>query len=134
MQVAKKHDMPIILHTRKAEARVLEMLIEEGVTKADFHCFGGKVKLGKRIAEAGYYLSIPSAVERADNFRSLVKVLPMDKILTETDCPYMGPEKGMRNDPTTVIRGVAAIADVKGISIDEARDSIRNNFRTLFSI
>jgi Tat protein secretion system quality control protein TatD with DNase activity len=52
-QVAKRHDLPLILHTRKAEERVLEMLIEEGITKADFHCFCGKVKLGRRIAEAG---------------------------------------------------------------------------------
>lgn len=94
MRVAKKHDLPIILHTRKAEERVLEMLIEEGVKKADFHCFCGKAKLGAKIAAAGYYLSIPTAVERVDSFQKLVSVLPIDKILTETDCPYMGPDKG----------------------------------------
>ena len=54
---------------RKAEERVLELLLEEGVKKADFHCFCGKANLGLRIAEAGYYLSIPTAIENSSNFQ-----------------------------------------------------------------
>lgn len=135
MQVAKKHDLPIILHTRKQEERTLELLLEEGVVRADIHCFCGKPKLGLKYAEAGYFLSIPSAVEKAGSpFRRLVEALPMEKVLTETDCPYMGPDKGKRNDPTTVIRGVAAIAEVKGISAEEAKLMIRANFKKLFRI
>jgi TatD DNase family protein len=135
MRVAKKHDLPIILHTRKQEERTLELLLEEGVVRADIHCFCGKPKLGLKYAEAGYYLSIPSAVEKAGSpFRRLVEALPMDKVLTETDCPYMGPDKGQRNDPTTVVRGVAAIAEVKGISPEEAKLIIRANFEKLFRI
>ena len=133
MRVAKKHDIPIILHSRKAEARVLELLIEEKVVKADFHCFCGKAKLGQKIAAAGYYLSIPSVVERGDSFQALVRALPLENILTETDCPYMGPDKGVRNDPSTVVRGVAAIAKVKGISELEAKQAIRANFQKLFN-
>eukprot|EP01035_Chromulina_nebulosa_P020214 gene20214-26243_t len=134
MRIGKQYDIPLILHTRKAEEKVLQMLIEEKVVKADFHCFCGKVKLGVRIAQAGYYLSIPSAVERVDSFQKLVAALPIDKILTETDCPYMGPDKGVRNDPTTVPRGVAAIAKVKNITENEMKIQIRNNFKTLFNI
>ena len=129
-----KHDLPVILHTRKAEERTLQLLLEEGVKKADFHCFCGKAKLGVKIAEAGYYLSIPSAVERTDSFKKLVSMLPMDRILTETDCPYMGPDKGERNDPSTIPRGVAAIAAVKRMTADEANAKIRNNFKTLFNL
>jgi TatD DNase family protein len=71
------------------------------------------VKLGVKFAEAGYYLSIPSAVTKSESpFRRLVAELPVDRILTETDCPYMGPERGVRNDPTTVVRGVAAVSSV----------------------
>ncbi len=125
--------MPIILHTRKAEERVLEMLIEEDVVKADFHCFSGKVKLGVKIAQAGYYLSIPSNVANStSSFRKLVQELPMEKILTETDCPYMGPDKGVRNDPTTVPRAVQAIADIKKLSLDQTKSQIRKNFNDLF--
>ena len=180
MRVAKKYDLPIILHTRKAEERVLELLLEEGtgyyyyyyyyyyycyyyyyyyyycyyyyyycnyyycyfivtttiagVVKADFHCFCGKSALGVRIAENGYYLSIPSAVENNSQFQGLVKKLPLDKILTETDSPYMGPDKGARNDPSTVPRGVIAIAKAKNISVEECSLAIRQNFHTLFQI
>jgi len=134
IDVAKRHNLPLILHTRKAEERTFQLLQEHEVIKADFHCYGGKAKLAKRIAEAGYYFSIPSGVERMDAFRNLVKVLPLDKILTETDSPYMGPDKGQRNEPATVPRGVAAIAEVKGISVEHAATSIRDNFRSLFGL
>eukprot|EP00640_Fibrocapsa_japonica_P003744 CAMPEP_0113935426 /NCGR_PEP_ID=MMETSP1339-20121228/2575_1 /TAXON_ID=94617 /ORGANISM="Fibrocapsa japonica" /LENGTH=295 /DNA_ID=CAMNT_0000937573 /DNA_START=167 /DNA_END=1054 /DNA_ORIENTATION=+ /assembly_acc=CAM_ASM_000762 len=134
IEVAKKHDLPLILHTRKGEQRTFELLQEHGVVKADFHCYGGKVKLAKKIAEAGYYLSIPSAVERLQNFQSLVKAVPLDKIITETDSPYMGPDRGERNEPATVPRGVAAIAKVKGVSTEEAATAIRENFKTLFNL
>ena len=63
-EVAKRHDLPVILHTRKAERRTLDILREMGVEKADFHCFGGKLKLARQIADAGYYLSIPPVVVR----------------------------------------------------------------------
>ena len=64
------------------------------MTKADFHCFCGKPKLARQIADAGYYLSIPSAVERNPNFQTIVREVPMQQLLTETDSPYMGPDKG----------------------------------------
>ncbi|CAM9657216.1 unnamed protein product [Discosporangium mesarthrocarpum] len=134
LRVAKKHDLPVILHSRKAEARVFEILQEESIVKADFHCYGGKIKLGVKIAEAGYFLSIPSAVERADHFRQLAGRLPIESILTETDSPYMGPDKGVRNEPSTVTRGVEAIADARGIPAEEAAQAIRNNFLRLFGI
>ena len=111
------------------------MLLEEQVIKADIHCFCGPAKLGVKYAENGYYLSIPSAVEKhGSSFRKLVELLPMDKILTETDSPYMGPDKGQRNDPTTVIRGVAAIAGIKNITPEDAKTVIRENFRQLFAL
>ena len=67
IEVALKHDKPIIIHSRKAEARTLEILQEMEVKRADFHCYGGKLKLALRIAEAGYYFSIPPVVERAES-------------------------------------------------------------------
>ena len=130
--VAKKHDKPMILHTRKAEARTLALLLEEGVTRADFHCYGGKLKLAKRVAEAGFYLSIPPVVERSEAFQRLAQELPLDRILTETDSPYMGPDSGERNEPANVPRGVAAIAAARGETPAVVAAQVRANFRTLF--
>ena len=131
-EVAMRHDLPVILHTRKAEARTFEILQEMGVQKADFHCFGGKLKLARRIAEAGYYLSIPPVVVRADAFQRFAAKLPLESLLTETDCPYMGPDRGERNEPANVPRGVIAMADARGISTQAMAEAIRENFRRLF--
>jgi TatD DNase family protein len=131
IHVAIKHNLPLILHTRKAELRTFEILQEMNVIKADFHCFCGKIKLGKRIAEAGYYLSIPSVIARSESFRALVKVVPLSQLLTETDSPYQGPIKDVRNEPNTVPIGIKVIAEVKGITEMEAMMAIRTNFRRL---
>ncbi len=137
MQIAKSADIPIILHSRKAERRVFELLLEEGVKKAVFHCFGGKMKLAKEIAHAGYFLSIPcgAIVDMPSNqFRKMVELLPIERLLSETDSPYLGPEKGRRNDPSYVRRGIAIMAAVKRIDEEKMRETIRANFRTLFGL
>jgi len=131
-EVAMKHDLPVILHTRKAEQRTFEILREMGVDKADFHCFGGKLKLAKRIADAGYYLSIPPVVVRAEAFQRYAAGLPLDRLLTETDCPYMGPARDERNEPANVPIGVTAMAEARGIDAQEMAAAIRDNFRRLF--
>ncbi len=131
-RLALRHDKPMILHTRRAEQRTFEILLEEGVARADFHCYGGKVKLAQRIADAGYTLSIPPVVERGEAFQALARALPLTAILTETDCPYMGPDRGGRNEPANVVRGVAAIAAARGEPLDEVRAAIAANYRRLF--
>lgn len=133
-EVAKKHDKAVILHSRKAELRTFEILQELGVTKADFHCFCGKLKLARRIADAGYYLSIPPVVERAENFQHMARSLPLDRLLTETDCPFMGPDREARNEPANVTRGIAAMATARGITAEEMATAVRENCRRLFGI
>lgn len=132
-RVAVKHDKPVIIHTRKAEARSLEILEAEGVAKADFHCYGGKLKLAQRIADAGYYLSIPPVVVRAESFQRMAQTLPLERLLTETDCPYMGPDRE-RNEPANVPRGVAAMAAARGMPEAELAAAIRENCRRLFGV
>ena len=134
IEVALRHDKPVILHTRKAEARTLEILLEMGVEKADFHCFTGKLKLARRIADAGYYLSIPPAVARDQTFQRFAKELPLDRLLTETDSPYMGPVRGERNEPANVPQGVAAMATARGIEAASMQAAIAENFERLFGV
>lgn len=134
IEVALKHDLPVILHSRKAEARTFEILQEMDVKKADFHCYGGKLKLAQRIAEAGYYLSIPPVVVRGESFQRLASKLPLDRLLTETDCPYMGPDKDARNEPANVPRGIAAMAEARGISAEAMAEAVRDNCRRLFGV
>jgi TatD DNase family protein len=134
MNIAKDNDLPIILHSRKAEARVFEMLQEEGVVKALFHCFMGKVKLGTRICAAGYFLSIPPAIARHHSFQHLVTTVPLHGLLTETDSPYMSAEKHTTNDPSLVPLVIQHIARLKYLPEDEVARRIRYNCKTLFQI
>lgn len=133
-EVAIKHDLPVILHTRKAEARTFEILKEMKVQKADLHCYGGKLNLAKRMAEAGYYFSVPPVVVRSDSFQRLTRGLPLERLLTETDCPYMSPEKELRNEPSFVPRGVAAMAEARGIEAEAMAEAIRDNCTRLFGV
>jgi len=131
-EVAMRHDLPVIIHSRKAERRCLEILVAHGVEKADFHCFGGKLELARKVADAGYYLSIPPVVVRAEAFQRYAAKLPLDRLLTETDCPYMAPDKDARNEPAFVPRGVVAMAEARGVSPEAMAEAVRANFRRLF--
>lgn len=107
--IALDADKPIIVHTRKRERRALEILREMGAERVDWHCFGGKVKLAREIAEHGHWMSIPANARRSESFTRMLETLPRDKVLFETDCPYLGPEPGVRSEPMHV-RGTAAYA------------------------
>lgn len=131
-ELSVKYDKPLILHTRKAEQRTFDIVRDLGVTRADFHCYGGKHKLAKRIADEGYYFSIPPVVERDQAFQSLVGKLPKELLLTETDAPYMGPDQGERNEPANVPRGVAAIATAIGEDLEAMTEQIWANTERLF--
>lgn len=133
IEVAKAADKPLILHTRKAEERTFSILKEMGVTRADFHCFGGKLKLAQQIAEHGYHLSIPPVVVRGESFQRMVIKLPLESLLTETDCPYMGPDSET-NEPAKVPIGVQKMAELRQMSPDAMAKALATNFEHLFRL
>jgi len=134
VQIALDFDLPIIIHTRKAEARAFEMLQEMKVERADFHCFSSRLKLGRRIAEAGYYLSVPANARRSETFTGMLKTMPRSQLLLETDCPYLSPEPGTRNEPANVKGTVEYAAELWGLSEAEALRTLEENFRRLFRL
>lgn len=133
LRVAKEAGKPVIVHSRKAEARMLEVLREEGVTRVDWHCFGGKVKLGSRIAqEPGHFLSIPANARRSESFRKLLAELPRDRVLLETDCPYLGPDREAWNEPKNVAVTRTLAAELWGVAEERVADQLADNFETFF--
>jgi len=132
VSIAMAADRPIIIHTRKAEPRVLEILLEMGAPRVNWHCFSSKVKLGRRIAAAGHYLSIPANARRAGNFRRLLEVLPRDRVLLETDCPYLAPERGMTNEPAHVAGTAALAAELWEVDLAAVASQLAENFERLF--
>lgn len=131
-EVAKRHDIPVILHSRKAEQRVFEVVRAAGVVRADFHCFAGKLVLARQIAEAGYTLSIPAVVERGESFQRIAAGVPLEALLTETDAPYLSADRDVRSEPAQAARSARAIARVRGISEEAVAEALARNFARLF--
>ncbi|TNE91655.1 MAG: TatD family deoxyribonuclease [Deltaproteobacteria bacterium] len=132
VSLAMEADKPIIIHTRKAERRAFEVLTEMGATRVNWHCYSSKVKFGRTIAEAGHYLSIPANARKAQNFAQLLQTLPRDRVLLETDCPYLGPERDELNEPKNVAGTAAFAAELWGEPEAQVHERLEANFEALF--
>jgi TatD DNase family protein len=125
---------PIVVHTRKRERRTLELLTELGATRVCWHCFGGKVSLARQIAERGHWLSIPANARRSESFTRMLETLPRDRLLLETDCPYLSPNREERNEPATVVGTAAYAAELWGVGVDEVERRTAETFERLFGV
>ena len=131
--IAMECDIPVIIHTRKLEARSMEILKALGTTKVNFHCFGGRTKLAQWGAEScGWWFSIPANATVTEAFQKMLKNLPLEKILTETDAPYLAPTRGARNEPANVVGTVQLLATLRGMSLADAATQVHNNYLSLF--
>jgi len=133
IEFALRIQKPLIVHTRKAEKECLDLLEKHKAKNVVLHCFSGKRSLIKRGVELGYYFSIPPVITRLDHFKMLAEEFPLDKILTETDAPYLSPVQGERNEPANVKVTIKEIAKIKKLSDKEVEDSIFNNAKKLFN-
>lgn len=131
-KIAIDANKPMILHTRKRERRVLEILDELGAKRVDWHCFGGKVNLAREVVSRGHWLSIPSNARRHEAFTRMLETLPRDRILLETDCPYLGPEAGQKSEPAHVALTAAYAAQLWKCSEEQAHAQLEENFEALF--
>ncbi|MDP3990557.1 MAG: TatD family hydrolase [archaeon] len=134
IQFAIKIKKPIVIHSRKAERECLEILEQEvhGEIPIVNHCFSGKKNLIKRSAELGHYFSIPPNVLRSQSFQTLVKMVDLKQLLTETDSPYLSPFPDQRNEPVNVIESIKKIAEIKEISVEEAAEAVWENYVKVF--
>ncbi|MBN2454018.1 TatD family hydrolase [Candidatus Woesearchaeota archaeon] len=130
--LAEKVGKPVIVHSREAEADVIKMLKGHSC-KAVLHAFHGSVKLVREAAESGIFFSIPSNIGRSEQFQRIVKEVPLSHLLTETDAPFLAPEKGQRSEPAFVAQTVKKIAEIKGLDEIEAANIIYSNYQNLFS-
>lgn len=135
VQIAIDHDKPLIIHTRKRERRAFEILTEMGARRVDWHCFGGRVKLARRIAsELGHHFSIPANARRSQSFTRMLETLPRESVLLETDCPYLAPQPGDLNEPANVAGTASYAADIWGLPADAAQEQLEANFERLFGV
>ena len=129
IEIAKNNNLPIIVHSRKLEKRTGEILAHNQVERVDFHCFCGRTKLAKQLAEThGWHFSIPANVNNNEAFQKMLRILPLESILTETDAPYLAPVRGERNEPANVVGTIDTFAKIREISHEEAKKVVWDNY------
>lgn len=134
IKLAKEIKKPLVIHSRGAEEDVLKILKENNFNNAVVHCFSGRKRLIREGVEAGIYFSVPPVIKRLEHFKTLVELVPLTQLLTETDSPYLSPVAGARNEPANVTFSIEEIAKIKKLSESEVADQIYKNAVRLFNI
>jgi TatD DNase family protein len=132
LKLAKKLNLPVIVHSRKAESDVINILDNEDMKNVVLHCFCGKRRLVKKAIEKGWYFSIPTNVVKSQQFQEMVELIPLQQLLTETDSPFLSPYPGMRNEPAFITESIKKIANIKKIEQEEVANIIFSNYQRLF--
>ena len=140
IRLALERDLPIIIHTREATADTFGILRDEGrgAVRGVFHCFTGDVAMAQEALEIGFYLSFAGILTfpKAGELREAAKITPPDRLLSETDSPYLAPVpyRGKRNEPAYVTRVVETLAELHHQSVPEMARQIDENFTRLFRV
>lgn len=137
LELAMKVGLPLIVHNRGADEDCLGILKEFFRLKAVFHCYGSTLEFAKRVWEAGFMTSFTGIITfpSAKELREVVKEVPLDKFMIETDSPYLAPQayRGKRNEPAYVVEVVKMIAEVKGMGVGEVEKVAVENTEKFFA-
>ena len=138
MALAKEVDLPVIIHEREAHDDGMRIVKEfPGVTGV-FHCYSGSAEMARQLVNMGWYIGF-TGVLTFKNARKAVETaasIPLERIVLETDCPFMAPEpyRGKRNDPGYLIKMAEKLAEIRGISTEEAITATTENAKRLYRI
>ena len=132
IQLSEELSKPIVIHSRKAEQKAVEMLESSKNKKIIMHCFSGKKSLVKRIADNGWFLTIPTVVVRAFQFQDIIKNVPITQLFCETDSPYLSPYREQTNEPAYVVESYNKLAEIKTMDIIEVANNIYMNWQKVF--
>ncbi len=136
--LARETGLPVVIHTREADDDTVAIVREEGggQVRGVFHCFSGTAALAAQALDLGFLLSFSGIVTfpKAGALRDLAASVPADRLLVETDCPYLAPmpHRGRRNEPALVAHTLAVLAEVRGVGAGELDATVTANFARLF--
>ncbi len=140
LRLAQELNLPTIIHIRDASKDAMMIIHEEnkGSLKGVLHCFGGDMDLAREALELGLLISFTGIVTfpKATNVKEAVKQIPLESIMIETDCPFLAPVpyRGKRNEPAYVIKVAEAIAEIKGLTIEEVAQQATKNAQRFFNL
>ncbi|MCA1623011.1 MAG: TatD family hydrolase [Acidobacteria bacterium] len=142
IRMAKELNLPIIIHSRDADEETTEILTKECSDKnfrgGIMHCFGGSAEMAKGLMKIGFYVSFAGNVtfKKAENLREAAKIVPLDKLLIETDCPFLTPVpfRGKRNEPSFVVHTAEFLAEFYKIPLQNLANATTQNFLKFFNL
>ena len=138
MALAAELDMPVIVHERDAHEDGMAIIREFPTVRGVFHCYSGSAEMARQLVDMGWYIGFTGVLtfKNARKAIETAQTIPLERILLETDCPYMAPEpfRGRRNDPGYLYRMTEKLAEIRNISVEEAARVTAENGKRLYRI
>jgi TatD DNase family protein len=136
IQLANNLKLPVVVHDRDAHEDIVNILKEEEAHAGVIHCFSGDKKMLEKVLDIGFYVSISGIVTFSKTLAKIVKQIPLDRLLVETDCPYLppAPKRGKRNEPLFIRYTMQKIAQIYDISYEQVVQTNATNAKRLFKI
>ncbi|MDP2946220.1 MAG: TatD family hydrolase [bacterium] len=136
IDLAKELNLPLIVHCRDGHQEVIEILAKAGNVKGVIHCFSGSWPTAQRYLAMNFYLSFNGIITYAGDYDKVVKNMPLERLLLETDCPYLSPSlfRGQRNEPAHVKYVAQRVAEIRGEPIEKIAEITTQNAKKLFKI
>lgn len=138
MDFARERNMPVIIHDREAHGDIIDTVNRFPEVKGVFHSFSGSYEMAEHLVKRGWYISFSGSVtfKTAENLRHAVTAVPIDRVLSETDSPYLSPvpERGKRNDSYRMRHTIEKLAEIYEVSFEEMSNACRDNAYRLFGI
>lgn len=136
IMLAKSYNLPVIIHSREANIEMSNLIKSENISNGVMHCFGGDYNLLKTALDNGLYISFAGNVTypKANNLRELLRYVPLDRLLLETDSPYLAPQivRGQKNKPVNIKHTYKFVAEYLNIDIEKIAEITYNNAKSLF--
>ena len=139
LRAARECNLPVVIHTREAESETIEILksdYADAKRRGVFHCFSGSIDLARKAIELGFMMSFSGIVtfKKAGDLRAVAKEVPLDRLLIETDCPYLSPipYRGKRNEPAHVVEVARCLAGIHDVAIEDIARITTENFHAFF--
>ena len=137
IELAIHYDIPIVIHSRESMKESIDVVREHAGVRGIFHCFGGDVVAAREIVELGFYLGIGGVLTyKNSGLGDVLREIPLDAMVLETDAPYLSPVpfRGKRNESSYLKYVVARLAEVKGVSVEEAAEVTTRNAQKIFGM
>ena len=138
LELAKELELPVIVHEREAHEDGMAIVGQFPQVRGVFHCYSGSAEMAKQLVDLGWYIGFTGVLTFKNARRAIeaAQAIPLERIVIETDCPYMSPEpfRGKRNDPSRVFRMAEKLAEIRGITAEEAERITFENGKRLYRI